>query len=180
MAGNPRSREPRADTPPRSRLRHRPHDWARRALPGRRRPADAAAGLHRGTQARGRARGHPGRCGAEAVRVSGHRVELHVAFTVGDEDGRSDAEAVLWQVENADRRSRDSGYTDDFTVTKGTVDGNGWHERWPETPPEPEPFFEPGKTYFSANRAFEFTCERIIDGVAIGYEREFDPRWKPE
>lgn len=42
-----------------------------------------------------------------------------------------------------------------------------------------EPFFEPGKTYLSANRAFEFTCERVIDGVAIGYEREFDPRWNP-
>lgn len=35
---------------------------------------------------------------------------------------------------------------------------------------EPEPFFEPGHTYRSANGYFEFTCERILDGLAIGIE----------
>ena len=48
-----------------------------------------------------------------------------------------------------------------------------------DEPADPEPFFEPGKTYLTENRAFEFTCERVVDGVAIGREREFDPRWNP-
>ncbi len=115
--------------------------------------------------------------------MSGHRVELRVTFTVGDgtDGGRKAAEEVFQRLEVLGMyESATPLPVSDFTVTKGTVDGNGWHERWPDEPPEPEPCFEPGKVSLSAHRAFEFTCERVVDGVAIGYEREFDPRWNPE
>jgi hypothetical protein len=33
-----------------------------------------------------------------------------------------------------------------------------------------EPFFKPGHTYRSENGYFDFTCERILDGLAVGRE----------
>jgi hypothetical protein len=63
--------------------------------------------------------------------MSGHRVELHVAFTVGD-PGREAAEAVLRQLEYLGDHGQLDNYTSDFTVTRGTVDGNDWEDKWPD------------------------------------------------
>lgn len=49
-----------------------------------------------------------------------------------------------------------------------------------EQPPAPAdaPFFQPGHTYLSANGWFRFTCDRVIDGIAIGKQEEH-PGWNP-
>lgn len=65
--------------------------------------------------------------------MSGHRVELHVAFTVGD-PGRDAAEAVFRELEYLGDHGQLDLYTGDFTVTRGAVDGNAWESRWPAKP----------------------------------------------
>lgn len=66
--------------------------------------------------------------------MSGHRIELHVTYTVDDgtDGGRHAAETVARALQSF----ADSGILDDYTssieVTPCTVDGNGWWERWLE------------------------------------------------
>lgn len=64
--------------------------------------------------------------------MSGHRVELRISFTVGDENGRAEAEGVVRHLESMVDHGELDRYTDDFTVTRGTVDGNSWYECWPK------------------------------------------------
>jgi hypothetical protein len=37
--------------------------------------------------------------------------------------------------------------------------------------------FAPGHTYRRADGRAEFTCERVLDGIALGYETESEPGW---
>lgn len=71
--------------------------------------------------------------------MSGHRAELRVSFTVGDTNGREDAEAVVRTIEALSYGhpiDEDDAWPSDFEVTPIAVDGNGWHEKWP---PRPKP-----------------------------------------
>lgn len=70
--------------------------------------------------------------GARAV--SGHRIELHVSFTVddGDDGGREAAEEVLRQFQYLADHGQLDNYTTDVEVWPGTVDGIGWDEKWPK------------------------------------------------
>lgn len=64
------------------------------------------------------------------------RVELRVSFTVSsDRDtGREAAEGLLRRLESLADHGEFDCYTGDFTVERGAVNGNAWHERWPDKP----------------------------------------------
>lgn len=67
--------------------------------------------------------------------MSSTRVELRISFFVSsDRDaGREAAENAIRQIEYlATHGQLDDCY--DFEVTKGSVNGNGWEDRWPSTP----------------------------------------------
>jgi hypothetical protein len=65
--------------------------------------------------------------------MSGHRVELRVTFTVsdGNDGGRIAAEALVQELVYVGEHY----HTGDFELTRGTVDGLGWNEVWPQTCP---------------------------------------------
>jgi hypothetical protein len=69
--------------------------------------------------------------------MSGHRVELHISFTAddGNDGGRTAAEGLLRRLESLADHGEFDRYTGDFTVSRGTVDGNAWTERWPDKKP---------------------------------------------
>jgi hypothetical protein len=72
--------------------------------------------------------------------VSDTRVELRITFTVSsDRDkGREAAENAIYAIDYlATHGQLDDCY--DFEVTRGSVNGNTWTERWPDAPTEPQP-----------------------------------------
>lgn len=65
--------------------------------------------------------------------MSDTRVELHVTFTVSSdrEAGRVAAERAIYVIDYAATHGQlDDCF--DFEVTRGSVNGNAWAERWPD------------------------------------------------